>query len=121
MGLDMFIISRKPTTDTDKELAYWRKANHIHAWFVRLGGGVDDCSSIKLTKDNIKELIAICKKVQRDPSLGPSLLPTQPGFFFGSTDYDKYYMETLEETINQLNIILATHNFEDAIFYCASW
>lgn len=33
-----------------------------------------------------------------DPTLAKELLPTQEGFFFGSTDYDQWYVEDLELT-----------------------
>lgn len=51
-----------------------------------------------------------------------AILPTQGGFFFGSTDYDKYYMEDIEYTINQLEKVLAETDFDnEAIFYHSSW
>ena len=37
-------------------------------------------------------------KVIKDPSTAQSLLPTQEGFFFGSTDYDQWYVRDLELT-----------------------
>lgn len=36
-------------------------------------------------------------------------LPTQEGFFFGSTDYDKYYVDNLDSTIEQLEKVIAEH------------
>src|SRR5262249_45779294 len=35
-------------------------------------------------------------KVIKDASSAQRLLPTQEGFFFGSTDYDQYYLEDIK-------------------------
>ena len=50
------------------------------------------------------------------------LLPTQQGFFFGSTDYDQYYMEDIEGTIEILKpIIDGSEKEEGDYYYRASW
>jgi len=42
------------------ELAYWRKANAIHKWFVdNVQHGVDNCEKYRLTKSNIEDLLAL--------------------------------------------------------------
>jgi hypothetical protein len=101
-----------------EELMYWRKANHIHAWFVdHCGDGKDDGREIYVSKENLQELLEICVKVIggsklvegkvydgetykdgkwkanridgkviEDASVAEALLPTQSGFFFGSTE-----------------------------------
>lgn len=38
-------------------------------------------------------------QVFSDTSVAEELLPTQPGFFFGGTEYDEWYMENLSNTI----------------------
>lgn len=46
------------------EVGYWRKANHIHAWFVnKVQGGTDDCSYYFVSKDHFLELKETCEKV----------------------------------------------------------
>ena len=50
------------------------------------------------------------------------LLPTQSGFFFGSTDYDEYYLEKIEYTKEQLEqVIDEIDNDTEDIYYLASW
>lgn len=50
------------------------------------------------------------------------LLPTQSGFFFGGTDYDQWYMQDIEQTIEILTEVLDTTDFDvDMIVYCSSW
>lgn len=46
------------------------------------------------------------------------LLPTQSGFFFGDTNYDEYYMQDIEETIEILTPLL---DCKDDIYYKSSW
>ena len=54
-----------------------------------------------------------------DARVAKELLPTQEGFFFGSTDYDEYYYSDLQDTKQILEEALkdAHADFE----YCASW
>jgi hypothetical protein len=47
-----------------EEVAYWRKANAIHAWFVReCQGGVDDCRLGYVDTEKLKELLDTVNKV----------------------------------------------------------
>lgn len=47
-----------------EEVAYWRKANQIHKWFVdNCQGGVDDCRNQYVNVDKLKELVDLCKRV----------------------------------------------------------
>jgi hypothetical protein len=92
-------------------------------------GGIDDCRESSVSSEQIVEILEICKKVQTsllsspkntvsikigmgpdgdimddiqvfsDTSVAEELLPTQPGFFFGGTEYDEWYMENLSNTI----------------------
>ena len=50
------------------------------------------------------------------------LLPTQDGFFFGSTEYDQWYMEDIKDTIEILTKVLKETDFEtQMIVYSSSW
>ncbi len=47
-----------------EEIGYWRKANHVHNWFVEnVQGGTDDCGSYEVTKEQLEELKKICNTV----------------------------------------------------------
>lgn len=83
------------------EVAYWRKANAIHEWFVEnVQNGEDDCEAHReLTRSDLTKLIGLCKKVLKNSDLAPELLPTQDGFFFGGTQYDDWYFKDLRTTI----------------------
>ena len=50
------------------------------------------------------------------------LLPTASGFFFGGTDYDSYYMNDIEETIDIITKVLETTDFDkQMVYYVSSW
>lgn len=50
------------------------------------------------------------------------VLPTTSGFFFGSTDYNDYYMEDVDSTIEILEKVLTETDFEnEMISYHSSW
>jgi len=68
-------------------LAYWRKANHIHRWFVEnVQGGDDDCEEYHVSEEDIKRLLELCNAVAGNHDLAKELLPCKEGFFFGSSD-----------------------------------
>ena len=120
---------------TNYEVGYWRKANHIHNWFMQncarrdeQNNPIDDCRPIEITVDKLEKLLDTCKKVLADHSLASSLLPTQSGFFFGSTKYDEYYFSEIERTIEIIEPVInfIKHKLEIGsyiweVYYQASW
>ena len=61
-------------------------------------------------------------KVIINPEVAEELLPSRGGFFFGSTEYDEYYMQDIEDTIEIIKNVLATTDFETQMLaYCSSW
>jgi hypothetical protein len=46
------------------DVAYWRKANAIHKWFVDYcQEGRDECQNTYVDREQLQELVGICKKV----------------------------------------------------------
>lgn len=138
-----------------EEVGYWRKANHIHNWFVEnIQDGIDDCHYHReVTKEDLEELFDVCHEVLcscemadekivvgtqyengeripimedgqtvKDPTVAERLLPCVPGFFFGSTEYDNYYVESIRDTMDIITKVLETTDFEkEMICYLSSW
>lgn len=106
-----------------EKVAYWRKANAIHGWFVaNTQGGVDECQYQEVTEQHLKELLGQTKIVLQVPDEAKRLLPTQGGFFFGDTEYDQWYVENLKMTEQQISKVLAEMDWEKQIvFYHSSW
>ena len=126
-------IHRYPVWDTEKKYGYsrimeqvgcWRKANHIHNWFVEnIQNGEDDCDYHReVTKKDLEELLNVCNEVLCNNTLAESLLPTCSGFFFGGTNYDEYYVRDIEETIDIITKVLETTDFKnEMVYYVSSW
>ena len=104
-----------------EEVAYWRKANQIHNWFVtNVQNGVDECQSSYVSREKLEELLDVCNKVIEDNSLAPTLLPSASGFFFGGTEYDEWYFQDVTNTIKYLSEILEDESADEFEYY-ASW
>ena len=112
----------------------WRKANGIHNWFVQnVQDDRDECQKSYVSAEQLRELRDACEQVlwtQGDSRVGVQEkaeevgLAPKAGFFFGSTDYDEYYMEDLRYTVKLINRMEAAGVFDNAwvdIYYQASW
>ena len=134
-----------------EDVAYWRKANAVHRWFVgHVQQDDDDCAPHAVSRDQLIALRDLCVQVLaasapidalvqngerrehgtsvpllefgktiEDARFAKQLLPTQSGFFFGSTDYDEYYLEDITYTRDVLDSILAEQG--DDFVYQSSW
>lgn len=144
-GVKEFVDPDTPSGEVQVCVAYWRKANAIHKWFVdNVQDGVDECQFADVEREQLEALRRDCMtvlnglnvedgtviegyafhedsdaplglraepieaegKVVADPALAQEILPTQAGFFFGSTDYDEGYVADLIETANQIDRVL---------------
>lgn len=136
-----------------EEVAYWRKANQIHKWFVdNVQGGKDECQESYVTTEQLAALVELCKRVLNSvetvdgelnmgqtfypngevvqhtqpgqviaqKAIAATLLPSESGFFFGSTDYDEFYLQDLRDTVEMLEPLLTDETGAD-YYYRASW
>lgn len=68
------------------------------------------------------ELIMEDGKTVANPEICAELLPSQGGFFFGSTDYDEYYVQDIKSTVKILDEVLSETDWEtETICYSSSW
>lgn len=91
-------------------VVYWRKANHIHGWFVKnVQEGTDDCGTYYVSEDKLQQLHDLCDELlkDRDTDKAAELLPPESGFFFGNTEVDEWYWSKTEHTRDELAKILA--------------
>lgn len=118
-------IKSDRVTHIQEEVGYWRKANQIHKWFVEnIQEGVDDCRSYYVQASKLEGLLENCKTVLEDDSKAERLLPNQSGFFFGSTGYDEWYFEQLEDTVKIIGGIISEmkeNESEYEFYYQSSW
>jgi hypothetical protein len=145
MGLDMYLTARQSTfkgwknaklynklvqeapfaldfANLEVQVAYWRKSNQIHSWFVKhVQGGTDDCKEYHVTRDQLQLLLDNCKLVLINKEEAPNLLPPQEGFFFGSYEYDEFYWQDIQDTIDQLERVLNEYPQDWDFKYQSSW
>lgn len=63
-------VNDKKVTYINEEVAYWRKANAIHNWFVKnVQDGVDECQNSYVSAEQLKELLDTCKAVLKGSEL----------------------------------------------------
>lgn len=132
MGLDMYLYGVKSScwlhdynignVKITIEVGYWRKANQIHKWFVEnIQEGTDNCATYYVDKSQLEELKTICEEVLKHPEKAEELLPTQVGFFFGATDYDEWYFNDIQDTIEICEWCLDEKREYDYFEYSSSW
>lgn len=122
VGLDTKAMSAdSPGLQVKITVAYWRKVNAVHNWFVQnVQGGVDECQDSYVTSSQLRQLRDLCSEALA--SKDATLLPTTSGFFFGGTEIDEWYWTGIEYTRNVLTDILVNPAFDGFEFhYQASW
>jgi hypothetical protein len=134
-----------------EQVAYWRKFNALHNWFVEnCQDGRDECQESYVDRTKLEELLETLLKVKEvyenspkkkvqvesgwsngeksfvevevpeDTDTLDELFPTSSGFFFGGTEYDEYYIQEVNETIELIEGLLKEDEDGD-YYYQASW
>jgi hypothetical protein len=118
-GVEIPIKLNKVTYIVEESM-YWRKANHIHKWFVdNVQDGNDDMKEYFVGRNKLQELLTICKLIKEDNTRAEELLPTSSGFFFGTTEIDGYYFKCIFDTCEQLERELSDPRGD--FYYSSSW
>jgi hypothetical protein len=107
----------------DVPVAYWRKFNALHDYIIQnYNNGEDRCEPVNLTKPSLVTLLEILTNIANRPvgsEYAKEHLPTASGFFFGSTEYDVYYMGEVRRTIKILKKLIDSNY--DYFVYESSW
>ena len=150
MGLDMYLYARKHIANFDfipgdrkqnteiknalgfsandfesvvvsLQVAYWRKANYIHKWFVdNVQNGTDNCGEYWVPPEKMQELYDTCVKALETKDA--TILSPTDGFFFGSTDIDQWYWDDIESTKEIIKSLLEDKRLAEYDFYYrSSW
>lgn len=118
---EMFLSENIDSVTVIFEVGYWRKANHIHDWFVQnVQSGRDDCGRYYVSREDMKNLLGVCETILKSKKKSKVLLPVKEGFFFGNTEYDKYYYKNIEATAEIIKKCLALPDVWE-FEYHASW
>ena len=117
-----------------EKVAYWRKFNALHGWFVdRCADGVDDCRQIYVSIEDFEELLQTLREAREILDKADVTVSEVPdwngnmqkyiiyhcadeldgvfepriGFFFGSDEIDTYFSDELNRTIELVENILS--------------
>lgn len=102
-----YITEASPWAYVEFSVGYWRKANHIHKWFVNcVQGGEDECRPWDVSREQLEQLRTDCLRVLAHPEEAGTVLPTQEGFFFGGTEYDESYKRDCQYTVKLIDKLL---------------
>jgi len=103
------------------DIGYFRKVNFLMAFF----NYYENCSFKKVSKAELEDLRERCYKVLHAPKkerqeVAEDLLPTQSGFFYGSTEYDNYYFDDVKEVKKWVEEVIENLNdeTEEVLMYC---
>lgn len=102
------------------EDVYFRKVNFVYAFFsnemvnescivdkTRIGQLKDACEDVLAHKGNVE--------------YAQSVLPTQGGFFFGSTDYDDWYWHDVKDCLTKIKRLYKSMGEDDFVLWDFSW
>ena len=113
-------------------IGYWRKANHIHQWFLDNVYTVpDECQDIYVEKEQLDELIRLCRKIIKvwdDPEQLEDLIPKMSIYFIGEADhfkkwykYDVFYTIMLLHKAVKLQQQYKKNGLWPEFYYQSSW
>lgn len=98
-----------------------RKENHIQCYMEGEVGEVENLDYLFLNKEHIERLVDRLQRVADDHSQAGVLLPTEQGFFYGSTDYDEFYFEDIEAELKEFRELLDGWDDTKCYAYWAWW
>lgn len=126
--------TKHPGHDFDPdEIGYFRKVNFLMEEFAYYG----NCEYKEITREQLETLQDKCTRLaiitpheltngsgekeydEEDVALAQDTLPTCSGFFFGSTDYNEWYFQDVQEVLTWVNGVLdALEDDEVVLMYC---
>jgi len=113
-GAGKFSTEKPPSIEVKVEVAYWRKAQTIHNWFVQhVQGGDDNCEEHRMRREQLEELVETCKGAIKSATVAAETLPA--GY------YDSYYRQALIDTVKKLELVLKNTPDDWDFSYRSSW
>jgi hypothetical protein len=123
MGLDIYLLaqSKHPSgADQYAKVGDFRKVNALFGWVETHTGPIENQVTREITKAHLNALNQDLQSLT--PETCATLFPCVDGFFFGSTEYDTDYWQTVATLIRWIDAMLATFDFEnDRLLFYAWW
>lgn len=115
------------------QVAYFRKVNFLMPFFNYEG----NCEYVEIERTKVEELVDTCKEIlDLNKKSGEDFteycigkwkkdakakLPTTSGFFFGSTEYDEYYLLDVQEVYDTFKNVLDTFDWDNNVLEMYCW
>ena len=102
------------------DIGYFRKVNFLMTFFNYEG----NCEFKEIAKYELEDLVERCNAVltaSNRKEKAEDLLPTQSGFFYGSTEYDEYYYEDVKEVRDWASGVLNDLKDEEMVLMYCWW
>lgn len=100
------------------DIGYFRKVNFLMEFFAYTG----NCEFKEIRKEELEDLKERCNAVltaSNRREKAEDLLPTQSGFFYGSTEYDEWYFRDVDEVYKWvLGVLDELKDDEVVLMYC---
>lgn len=96
MGLDMYLILEDKETKATVEYSYYRKFNALQGYFER-HFGLENGGEVLLTAEKIHDIYTTLNEIRYTPERAAEMLPTYPGPFFGTYEYDRLYYSYISQ------------------------
>ena len=99
---------------------YYRKVNFLYAFFPPVEHEMAwiEKSDAQSLVDRCDEVLALDKDNLQEAD---DILPTQSGFFFGSTDYDKWYISDVKQVRREFKKYLKNWAEDEVAIIAYSW
>ena len=118
--------------DIQTKIGSFRKVNFLMAFFNYTDIDEDDCEYKEVSRKQLQELKDRCARIitqhgegeeytENDIALAKELLPTQSGFLWGSTEYDKWYFADVKEVLEWVNGVLDALGDDEVITIQPWW
>lgn len=108
---------------------YFRKVNFLYKYFEEKMNNTNQCW---VNREELEDIVQSCKDIldlynenEEDNSkaiaLAKELLPTTSDYCFGSSEYDEYYFNDLEDVQYKFEVLLGELEADESIFVIMSW
>lgn len=125
MGLDLYFYTQsKPGAKLGEQMpmevvAYFRKFNALLKWVDTHVKEVENLKDVILGKDDLQKLLDTLDVIN-DKNCH-ELFATTQGFFFGSTEYDEWYWQDINDLKTVIQKLLNEVDFERMVVYFHAW
>jgi len=120
MGLDMYFYLQDKESKEIIEYSYYRKFNILQGYFVK-HFDIENCRRVLITKGIIKHLSGILNEVEYSPEKAAQLLPTFPGPFYGSYEYDRIYYNHVSQAARDMHHAQFIDYKKYNLYFTSNW